>query len=100
MRSLRAQGSLEAIDDLYSLVEGPDDRYTRWTSCIVNGIRFHCKERDDNLKTQNSGVSVFGNHNGEDIDFYGVLEEVLELSYILDRKLILFRCRWFNTNKR
>ncbi|KAJ9542476.1 hypothetical protein OSB04_028982 [Centaurea solstitialis] len=100
MEELRHKGSSEATDDMYSLVLGPFDRYTSCTSCIINGVRFHSKCRDDTLHTQNCGISVPSNHGGEEVDFYGVLLEVMELSYILDRKVVVFRCKWYNTDKR
>jgi len=41
-----------------------------------------------------------GSHNGRDIDFYGVLKEVIELEYNSNfhvcRTVVLFRCDWFN----
>jgi hypothetical protein len=33
------------------------------------------------MQTQNSAVMTEGGHNGENIDFYGVLKEVIELQY-------------------
>ncbi|KAL4555403.1 hypothetical protein LXL04_038021 [Taraxacum kok-saghyz] len=47
MALLRANGDAKATDDLYALSQFPDDRYTSWQSCIVHGVRFRCKERDE-----------------------------------------------------
>ncbi|MFS8034398.1 hypothetical protein Hanom_Chr17g01580711 [Helianthus anomalus] len=58
MALLRVNGDPRATDDLYALSQFPDDRYTSWQSCIVHGVRFRCKERDDKFTTQCSGVSV------------------------------------------
>lgn len=96
MALLKVNGDPRATDDLYALSQFPDDRYTSWQSCIVNGVRFRCKERDDKFTTQCSGVCV-GDENGEMI-YYGVLLEVLELDFILGRKVFMFRCRWYNTD--
>ena len=30
--------------------------------------------------------------------YYGVLEEIYELSYINDNSIIIFKCEWFNTH--
>ncbi|KAK8985011.1 hypothetical protein V6N11_082631 [Hibiscus sabdariffa] len=38
--------------------------------CIVNGVRFHTKARDEHLTSQNSGVTVEGNHEEDQINFY------------------------------
>jgi len=57
-------------------------------------------DREKFLQTQNSGVMTPGSHNGMDIDFYGVLKEVIELEYNSNlqvrRTVVLFRCDWFN----
>ncbi|KAL4585273.1 hypothetical protein LXL04_009889 [Taraxacum kok-saghyz] len=93
---LEANGDAKATNDLYALSQFPDDRYTSWQSCIVHGVRFRCKERDENFKTQCSGVCV-GDEN-EELVYYGVLLEVLELDFILGRKVFVFRCNWYNTD--
>nr|GLL37798.1 uncharacterized protein LOC109183385 [Ipomoea trifida] len=51
-------------------------------------------------KTQNCGISVQGNHGDELIDFYGVLNDVIELEYINGYRIVLFKCDWFDIGKR
>src|SRR3954471_6991579 len=34
------------------------------------------------------------------MNFYGVLEEVIELSYVYNCSILLFKCKWFDTNHR
>lgn len=87
-------------DDLYSLSQGPLERYHSYQSCVVNGVRFRCKDYDDTLKTQCSGVCTEGDHDDENLIYYGVLIEILELSFLLDRKVFLFRCKWYNSSLR
>lgn len=53
--------------------------------------------RDFHRTTQNSGVSSTG-HDGE--KYYGQLEEILELNYLGGCKVVLFRCKWFKTDKK
>ncbi|WOH08702.1 hypothetical protein DCAR_0728148 [Daucus carota subsp. sativus] len=53
---MQVQNSTSINEDLYSLSQGPLERYHSYTSCVVNGVRFRCKEHDDTLKTQCSGV--------------------------------------------
>ncbi|CAH9088444.1 unnamed protein product [Cuscuta europaea] len=96
MAVFRVKGDPKATDDLYSLSQLPDDRYTIWQSCIVNGVRFRCKERDDKFKTQCSGVCTRDDHS--DNIYYGVLHEILELDFILGKKVFMFRCKWYNTD--
>ncbi|KAL6345885.1 hypothetical protein AAG906_020467 [Vitis piasezkii] len=90
------------LDELYSLASGLDRRVSLYHSCVVNGIRFHIKDRDDRHTTQNSGVLVSGDHYEDMIDFYGVLPNVVVLDYIFNNQVVLFKCEWFDTdpNKR
>jgi hypothetical protein len=46
----------------------------------------------------NNGVCIKGEWAGEDTvhDYYGVLEEVVELEYEGHNKVVLFKCHWFN----
>ena len=81
MQLLRQQKSPEATDDLYSLACAPDKRVTQYTGCIVNGIRFHSKEREKNRRTQNSGVVVKVYEGDKEIQYYGVLTNIIELDY-------------------
>ncbi|GKE76428.1 Myc-type, basic helix-loop-helix domain-containing protein, partial [Tanacetum coccineum] len=65
--------------ELFSLACGPEPYATSYTACLVNGVRF----------------STPG-PNGE--MYYGQLEEILELTYFCNRKVVLFRCKWFDTS--
>lgn len=63
---------------------------------MVNGYRFHTQSREQNRKTQNSGIVVQGDHGENIIDFYGILQEVLEVEYLGENKRVLvFKCDWF-----
>ncbi|KAK8578193.1 hypothetical protein V6N13_047047 [Hibiscus sabdariffa] len=52
------QGSKGIPHELLSLAYGPDIRAQKYTGCIVNGVRFHTKARNEHLTSQNSGVIV------------------------------------------
>ncbi|GJU66545.1 hypothetical protein Tco_1252804, partial [Tanacetum coccineum] len=80
-------------EELFSLACGPISTCT-YPACIVNGVKFVVHERDILHTTQCSGVSTLG-LDGE--MYYGQLEEILELTYIGHRKVVLFRCKWFDT---
>jgi hypothetical protein len=45
----------------------------------MNGVRYRTLDLEKFLQTQNSGVMTPGEHNGNIIDFYGVLKEANEL---------------------
>ncbi|CAL9012462.1 unnamed protein product [Prunus brigantina] len=66
--------------------------------CHVNGVKFLGTARDDKLCTQNNGVHVPGGGESTDIDFYGKLTTVVQLLYKDRYQVIMFKCRWFDTN--
>ncbi|KAK2659537.1 hypothetical protein Ddye_006070 [Dipteronia dyeriana] len=96
MISLHHKGSIEATDELYSLSCGPDLRVNSYTSCIVNGVCFHSKARDERRTTQNSGVAVPGEHDDNAIDFYGFVTAILQLNFILGYNVPIFKCQRAN----
>jgi hypothetical protein len=61
---LRNTNEEEVDDDLFSLACGLDFRVRKYSSYIVNGVRFNTVDRDKNKKTQNSGVMSQSTHNG------------------------------------
>ncbi|XP_039815317.1 uncharacterized protein LOC120678241 [Panicum virgatum] len=61
-------------------------KFKKYSSCVVNGVRFNTVDPDKNKKTQNSGVMVQGEHNGQVIDFFGILKEIIQLLYIGDER--------------
>ena len=69
-----------------------------YAMCKVNDMLFKCEQRDIRTKTQNSGVMAHGGDNG--VDYYGVLDSVVELVYGEGMKVHLFKCRWFDTTPR
>ncbi|XP_059650294.1 uncharacterized protein LOC132296065 [Cornus florida] len=90
IKQLRQLKDSSINDDTFSLACGPERRVKRYSGCIVNGSRFHTKDREQNRKTQNSGISV----KCEGVEYYGVLTDVIELKYILGRKVFIFKCDW------
>lgn len=90
------EGSEGVTSQLLNLARGPDRRVTRYNCCLVKGFRFHTQEREMHRKCQNSGVVVMGNHKGESIYFYGVVKDVIELSYLGGNHIMLFKCDWWD----
>ena len=81
-----------------NLGQGPDKRMIRLIGCTINDHRFHIKDWDTCRKSQNSG---FIEHEGKVIDFYGVLIDIIELSYIRRNTVLIFKCDWWDIeNKR
>nr|XP_016453702.1 PREDICTED: uncharacterized protein LOC107778035 [Nicotiana tabacum] len=77
---------------LRDITWGPDHKVKIMSKYFVNGYKFHTKEWSKNKKTNNSGVWV---KSDGDVDYYGVLQEILELEYFgwPRKKLVLFRCK-------
>uniref|UniRef100_K4B608 DUF4216 domain-containing protein n=1 Tax=Solanum lycopersicum TaxID=4081 RepID=K4B608_SOLLC len=84
------------MQDLLSLSRGPTKYSMRSNGYVANGYRFHAQDYDNKLRTQNCGVVVFGENDedSENLDYYGVLTNVIELKFIIDQRVILFRCNW------
>ncbi|CAL8112630.1 unnamed protein product [Prunus armeniaca] len=95
--SLKSSNSPTYSDELYNLAFGPI-RAELFSGCNVNGVKFLGVARDDKLCTQNSGVHVPGGGESTDIDFYGKLTIVVQLLYKDRYQVIMFKCRWFDTN--
>ena len=76
LQMIRMQDEVgEVVDeDLFALACGPDRRVRKFSSCIVNGIRYSTVDRDSNKRTQNSGVMTEGEHGRKLINFYGTLK--------------------------
>lgn len=100
MNQLQTQGSPEATNELWSLANGPNMIVKLYSGCSCNGIRYHTRDRDNRRITQNSGLVVQGDNEGQMIDFYGKLCKVWEMTCLYGHKVVLFQCEWFNTSSR
>ncbi|XP_061358748.1 uncharacterized protein LOC133302941 [Gastrolobium bilobum] len=91
----------ESINEsLFDLACGPDTRVFRYTSYLINGWRFNIKDRDMHLKSQNSGILVKGDNNTGNLDYFGVLTDIVELMYSSGNNVILFKCDWWDVSSR
>ncbi|XP_019253815.1 PREDICTED: uncharacterized protein LOC109232499 [Nicotiana attenuata] len=95
---LHKEDDSQIMEDLLSLSRGPTQYTTYFNGYIVNGYRFHVEDYDKNLRTHNCGVVVVGENDKdrENIDYNGILTDVIELQFLMGRRVILFRCNWFN----
>ncbi|XP_066310955.1 uncharacterized protein [Miscanthus floridulus] len=74
----KCKENLESVSEgLWALSCGPDLRVKTCVACKVNGVRYSTVDHENFLLTQNSGVMTEGSHDGNNIDFYGVLKESL-----------------------
>ncbi|XP_019230115.1 PREDICTED: uncharacterized protein LOC109211070 [Nicotiana attenuata] len=63
---------------MHDIAWRPDPRVKKISRYCVNGYKFHTEEWSKGKKTNNSGVWVKGEG---DVDYYGVIQEILELEY-------------------
>uniref|UniRef100_A0A2N9GAQ5 Transposase-associated domain-containing protein n=1 Tax=Fagus sylvatica TaxID=28930 RepID=A0A2N9GAQ5_FAGSY len=61
---------------------------------------FHTKDRDRTRRTQNSGITVPGEHESTTINYYGELRNILELHYMGRKQVYLFECDWWDIGNR
>ncbi|XP_021822446.1 uncharacterized protein LOC110763874, partial [Prunus avium] len=97
VNKLKSENSPSYSEELYNLAFCPI-RTELFSGCHVNGVKFLGTARDDKLCTQNSGVLVLGGGESTDINFYGKLTTVVQLLYKDRYQVIMFKCRWFDTN--
>ncbi|XP_042379879.1 uncharacterized protein LOC121972257 [Zingiber officinale] len=90
----------EVDDDIKKLAHGPNRRVSSHKGYFVNGFKFETMEYGRFKATSNYGVCVLGSTINEyEVDYYGVLEEILELNYYgLKDVIVLFKCHWYDTS--
>lgn len=69
---------------------------------FVNGYKFHTGSYGGGHVTANNGVCVKGScYNEAEADYYGLLDEVLEVEYVGVGRcvVVLFKCTWFDVNQ-
>ena len=79
----------------------------RYSGYFVKGYRFHTKEHEKTLKTQNSGVVVRvvdanpqdGNTRPVVVNYYGSLKDIIELNYSGKVRVVLFKCDWVDASR-
>lgn len=87
------------------MARGPNRATERFKGYVINGFRFHTKDREANRKTQNSGIVVVAstssyasakdqNPVAGDVTYYGILNDIMELNYYEHFKITLFKCDW------
>ncbi|KAK9073871.1 hypothetical protein SSX86_006465 [Deinandra increscens subsp. villosa] len=111
VEKLHTTGDERVTEDLRNLASGPAEFVRKYKGFIINGFRFHTKHVEENRKTQNSGVMLQAMTNSfssardnnpivGDVTYYGVLNDIIELQYGADKKVVLFRCDWISNGSR
>ena len=80
----------------------PKRKVKSYNRYFINGYVFHIEEYGHGRKTYNSSVCINGLTSSEfEVDYYGRLEEVIELQYHSEQnKVFLFKCYWYDTTDR
>ena len=87
---------------LYLLSLGPKRKVKCYNGYFVIGYVFYYVEYGHGRKTYNNGVCIKGLTSSEfEVDYYGRLEEVIELQYHNEQnRVFLFKCHWYDTTNR
>lgn len=100
----------EAVSETIRWLAGkPSFSVLTYEGYIVDGVRYHTKERDNARVVQNSGVSLVARtvqvSSAKDVNpveceltFYGIVQEIWELDYHAF-KAPLFLCTWAATDR-
>jgi len=94
-------GDSDAISlSLQSL--GPERKVKCYKGYFFNRYVFHTEEYGHGRKTYNNNVYIKGSTCSEfEVDYYGKLEEVVELQYHSEQnRVFLFKCYWYDTTDR
>ncbi|CAM8999989.1 unnamed protein product [Rhodiola kirilowii] len=83
-------------ESILSLARGPDNRARYFTGYFVNGFRFHTRKREKLRKNQNCGVLVRGDPKNCDVTYFGQLVDIIELRYLGENRVVLFKCDWYD----
>ena len=90
---------------LTELCKGPERKVECWPIMFTRGYTFHTSDHGRHRNSYNYGVCVKSASycgTNEDPDFYGILNQIMEVKYpgIVGLKTILFRCKWFDISQR
>jgi hypothetical protein len=83
------------IEILQILASGPSIMIHRYTSYDINGYTFYTRAQDNKKTNKNNGVwtDVY-DCDGNRETYYGFIEEIWELEYRENLKVLLFYCQW------
>jgi hypothetical protein len=83
------------IEILQILASGPSTMIHTYTSYDINGYTFNTRAQGNKKINQNNGVWIDAyDCDGNRETYYGFIEEIWELEYRENLKVMLFRCQW------
>lgn len=93
--SLAQEKHPAVTEHLQALADGPGRVVATMNSYMVNGCLFRTKDSEMERETQNSGIVVLGEN---DLEYYGLLREVIEVQYTGGNRVTLFMCDWWDVH--
>nr|KAJ0214468.1 hypothetical protein LSAT_V11C400170530 [Lactuca sativa] len=93
---LNSDGSVKHLE---ALARKPEQYVEYRNRYFVNGYKFHTQNYGKVHAMNNYGVCVTGEmYNAEESDYYGLVDEILEIKYygIEPSNVVLFKCTWRN----
>jgi hypothetical protein len=73
---------------------------TSWNAYDINGYTYYTHTKDSKSVNQNSGVRVDAvDGHGQKVPFFGIIEDIWELDYGRNLKVVVFRCRWMKEHQ-
>ncbi|XP_028104536.1 uncharacterized protein LOC114303594 [Camellia sinensis] len=107
--SKELSGQNNISNNLKWIAQGPRLDVIKFPGYIINGCRYHTKDRDNSRVSQNSGVSLVAttmqvtdykdkNPMFTDMSYYGVITEIWQLDYNMF-KISVFKCDWVDNTK-
>ncbi|KAL8134557.1 hypothetical protein AgCh_009539 [Apium graveolens] len=89
---------------------GPNRAAKEYSGYVTNGYRFNSKNKDAKCKTQNNGVFLttlttsFASSKDENptvgnVNYYGAIEEIVEVDYWGEFSVVVFKCCWYQEEK-
>lgn len=111
VHNIRPNDEVAIKDDIRALVARPMHWANRYTTYVMHENRFKVASANRHAWTQNNGVvlasevssfatTVNRNPRYEDVDYYVVVMNIIELDYHNGRKFILFDCDWFDVKSK
>ncbi|PWA54011.1 hypothetical protein CTI12_AA439720 [Artemisia annua] len=98
------QGSNDISQDLIEIAQRPKTGAYTYKGYSINGYEFHSQKHSERKVKKLSGLCVRGSvSNGHVHDYYGILEEIIEVEYYSKNRgsggcvVVLFKCKWFDT---
>ncbi|XP_070681794.1 uncharacterized protein [Malus domestica] len=107
VNQLQQLGDPRATDDLVALANGPSKWCQRYKIFVCNRFKFKVRGTQSNRKYQNYGVFLQSDVPSYAslcdwnpviglVNYYGVLTDVFEIKYHIERIMVLFKCNWFD----